>query len=82
MEGVSCRRNNDLPAWKQLYQSAILELDSSRLLMRIAEARRAIEQRTEETLTLSLFAEHRALNKALVTLQILEEVAEREKYAA
>ena len=64
-------RGDTLPAWKQLYQVALLELDSSKMPGRIAEARRAINDRAKETLT-----EDRLLNSALHTLKILEEVAE------
>jgi hypothetical protein len=67
------------PAWKRLYEAAVLELDNSKLPERIAEARRAIHDRAEETLTYSLQAEHRLLNNALHTLQILEAVVAREK---
>jgi hypothetical protein len=79
--------SKDLPsdnssAWKQLYESAVLELDNSKLPERIAEARRAIYDRAEETLTHSLLAEHRLLNNALHTLQILEAVTARQKPAA
>jgi hypothetical protein len=72
----------DTPAWKQLYESAILEPDPSKLAERIAEARRAIHDRAEETRTYSLLAEHRALSSALNILRILEETTAREKPAA
>ena len=68
--------------WKQLYESAILELDNNKLPGRIAEARRAIHDRAEETLIHSLVAEHRLLNNALHALRILEVVTAREKPAA
>jgi hypothetical protein len=74
--------DDNLPTWKKLYQAALLELDSSKLPGRIAEARRAINDRAEETLTNSSLAEHRSLNSALHALQIIEEVAQREKPAA
>jgi len=75
-------RGDSCLAWKQLYEAAILELDYDKLMERIAEARRAIQDRDVEALTSSSLAEQRALNNALHTLQILEEVAEREKPAA
>jgi len=70
------------PPWKQLYESAILELDKNKLPGRIAEARRAIHDRAEEILTFASLAEHRALNHALSSLRILEEVSGRENPAA
>jgi hypothetical protein len=70
------------PAWKQLYESAILELDKNKLPDRIAEARRAIHDRAEEIMTSASLAEHRALNQALSSLRILEEVSARENSAA
>ena len=74
--------SDNFSAWKQLYEAAFLELDNSKLPERIAEARRAIHDRAEETLTYPLLAEHRLLNSALHTLQILETVISREKPAA
>jgi len=68
--------------WKQLYESAILELDSTKLASRIAEARRAILDRAEETLTYPSSDENRALNNALHALRLLEAVVAREKPAA
>ncbi len=70
------------PAWKQLYECAILELDKNKMPGRIAEARRAMYERLQEILTCSSVAEHRALNNALSSLRILEEVSGRENSAA
>ncbi len=70
------------PAWKQLYECAILELDKNKMSGRIAEARRAIHDRAEEIMTSASVAEHRALNNALSSLRILEEVSGRENSAA
>jgi hypothetical protein len=69
-------------AWKRLYETAVLELDNSKLPERMAEARRAIHVRAEEIVTHTLLAEHRLLNNALHALQILEAVAAREKPSA
>lgn len=77
--------NSSLPdslSWKQLYQAAILELDHDKLVAGIADARRAIHARANEGLSDSTLTERQALNSALRTLQILEEVAQREKLAA
>ena len=73
---------NNSSAWKQLYESAILELDSTKVPSRIADARRAILDRTEETLTYPASDENRALNNALHALRLLEAVVAREKPAA
>ena len=70
------------PAWKQLYESALLELDENKLPGRIAEARRAMYERLQEIMTYSSLAEHRALNHALSSLRILEEASGRESPAA
>jgi hypothetical protein len=68
--------------WKQLYEAAILELDSMKLPERIAVARRAILDRAEQVLTRPPDGERHALNNALSTLRLLEDVAVREKSAA
>ncbi len=76
------RGDSSPPMWKQLYQAALLEFDPSKLPVRIFEARNAIHDRAEDILTSSSLAEHRSLNSALHTLQILEQVTAREKNAA
>jgi hypothetical protein len=68
--------------WKQLYESAILELDSTKMPSRIAEARRAILDRAEETLSYPASDENRAINNALHGLRLLEAVFAGEKPAA
>lgn len=68
--------------WEQLYQWAIVELDHARFQGRITDARHAILDRAEEMLTLPPGTEQRALNNALKTLRMLEEVAARERPAA
>lgn len=64
--------------WKQLYQSAIFELNRQRLPQAITIARRAILDRAEQIITQPSTDEHSALNTALRTLRTLEEVAARE----
>jgi hypothetical protein len=72
---VNSRLQGDsLPTWKKLYENAILELDSSRISSRIFDARRAIVERACELSDPVSSDEYRALNKALHTLNILEEV--------
>jgi len=68
--------------WKQLYECAILELNPTILRERIAIARTAILDRAEDVLTGPPNDEHRALNDALRTLRLLEEVAAQENTAA
>jgi hypothetical protein len=75
-------KNLDIAGWKQLYESAILEIDNARLPKRIAEARCAILDRAEEILTAPTSDERNALNDALRTLRLLDEVAARERSSA
>jgi hypothetical protein len=66
-------------AWKELYEGAMLELDSRKLPERIAAAHRAIVDRAEEIVASQSDDEHYALNDALRSLQLLEQVAARRK---
>jgi hypothetical protein len=75
-------RSLSIAAWKQLYESAILELDTTKLPKRIIEARHAILDRAEEILTNPPSDERHALNSALRTLRLLDEVAARERSSA
>ncbi len=68
--------------WKRLYQYAILELDPNKLPQRIAEARHAILDRAEEMITRTKEEESRDLAYALRMLKLLEQVAEKERFAA
>lgn len=70
------------PTWEQLYKQAISEFDPSKLLERIGDARRAIVNRAKEILTCDPGNEQRALDSAIKTLRVLEEVAARERLAA
>ena len=65
-------------AWRQLYESAVLELNNRRIQERITVARRAILDRAEEIMTKPASDEQRALIAALRTLRTLEDVAARE----
>jgi hypothetical protein len=76
------RRSLDIAGWKQLYETAILEIDDAKLPKRIAAARCAILDRAEEILTKPPSAERHALNNALRTLQLLDEVAVGERSSA
>jgi hypothetical protein len=68
--------------WRQLYECAIQEQDDTKVHQRVTDARNAILDRTEEILTQPPNNERLALNHALRTLQLPEEVAVREKSAA
>jgi hypothetical protein len=68
--------------WKHLYECAMLEFDKNKLPERIAAAHRAIVERAEEVITNQSTDEHYALNDALRALQLLEQVAAREKPTA
>jgi hypothetical protein len=73
--------NSSGDAWHRLYESAMLELDDTKMLTRIVEARTAILDRAEDILTNSSSQERRAINEALQALRVLEAVA-RKKSAA
>lgn len=68
--------------WKSAYESAISETQDSVCLTRIADARNAIFDRTEEILSRSARGERRELNLALRTLRSVEEAAVRKRTAA
>ena len=61
--------------WKPLYEAALLETDSRRLLERIMLARRAILDRIEESLKEPVASEHHVMNEALRHLRRLAETA-------
>jgi hypothetical protein len=65
--------------WRDLYECAMLELDRRKLPERIAAAHRAIVDRAEEIVASQSDDEHYALNDALRSLQLLEQVAARQK---
>jgi hypothetical protein len=57
-------------AWHGLYESAMPELDDTKMLTRIAQARTAILDRAEDILTNSSGQEGRASNEALQALRV------------
>ena len=69
-------------SWREFYQSAMLELDNTKLSQRISDARHAILDRAEEIMTASPSDERGALNDALRALRVLEDVTTRERPAA
>jgi len=59
------------PLWQVLYQDAILEFDDARLPKRILQARSAIHERVQESLTDP--SERHRLDNALQSLRMLDE---------
>ena len=66
-----------IPKWRQLYESAILELDNARMRERITAANAAILERVAEKQANPSAAEYRALDHALRTLRLLQQVIGR-----
>ncbi len=66
------------PHWKQLYEAAILELDSAKLLQRIAVAQSAILDQAEDGFSKPSDGQQRALRDALHMLNTLRTIAERD----
>jgi hypothetical protein len=61
--------------WQELYQLAMLETDPAKLSPLIADARKAILDRIQETLNKPVSAEHERLSDALSGLRtLLQEV--------
>ena len=69
-------RSDAAHEWRQLCQAAFFELDPIKLLERIVDARNAVLDGIEDTL--SKPDEQRALCSALETLSTLRELAERD----
>ncbi len=67
--------------WEKLYERAVFERDCRKLIERIAEARSAIYDRVEAILNDSSSCERSALNSALRTLRLLEEIATKQPAA-
>src|SRR5713101_1156868 len=67
-----------VPQLKQLCIAATLELDPSKLLQRIDEARRVVLDRIEDGFSKSADREQLALRDVLRTLSDLRTIAERE----
>jgi hypothetical protein len=64
--------------WRQLCEAAVLELDPTKLIERIAEARTAVLGRIEDGLSVPSEGERFALDDALDMLIILQDIAERD----
>jgi hypothetical protein len=68
--------NARAPQWKKLYEAAILELDPTKLQLRINEAHGAILDRAEQLLTRPSDSEQQALNDALRNLRVLRKMSD------
>jgi hypothetical protein len=66
------------PHWKRLYEAAILELDSTKLLQRIAIAQSAILDQVEDGFSKPSDGQQGALRDALHMLGSLRTIAERD----
>jgi hypothetical protein len=66
------------PDWRQLCQAALFETDSVKLLERIANARNAVLDRIEDGYSKPQPGEQAALRDALVTLDSLRRITERQ----
>ena len=68
--------------WKQLYAAAVLELDDTKLLDRIAKARAAMRDSAADSLASSSDEERRSLDDGFRILRVLEEMTTKRKPAA
>jgi signal transduction histidine kinase len=69
---------DDVTQWRQLCQTAVLELEPAALLQRVVEARSAVFNRIEDIHSKPITGEQHELRDALRTLSILQELAERD----
>ena len=66
------------PDWKDLYQLAVIELDPAKLSHRIADARNAILDRIQDTISLATpYQECQELTDALNGLRVLRQEYDR-----
>ena len=66
------------PDWKDLYQLAVIELDPAKLSNRITDARNAIFERIQETISVAAhYQERQELTDALNGLRVLRQEHER-----
>ncbi len=62
------------PDWKELYQLAVIELDPAKLSHRVSDARNAILDRIQETISVaSHYQERQELADALNGLRVLRQ---------
>jgi hypothetical protein len=67
------------PLWQVLYEDAILEFDNAKLPERILQARSAIRERAQELLADP--SERQLLDNALRSLETIEELTVRKRFA-
>ncbi len=74
----------ELEPWRRLYQAPLLELDMDRLFQRIADAEKAIDERTAELLLSngSGAAENENLASAQMVLNDLKRIYKAKERAA
>jgi len=66
------------PDWKDLYQMAVVELDPAKLTNRITDARNAILDRIQETISVAAhYQERQELTDSLNGLRVLQQEYER-----
>ena len=67
--------------WAQEYESAVLELDREKLIVKIAKAETALQQRRAELLQQTPISadELEAIERASCALSALNEIAQRDK---
>ena len=70
-----------LPDWKELYELAVMELDTAKLPQRITDARNAILDRAEETFAKrGNYHECQELTDALSGLRVMQREYERREW--
>ena len=70
-----------LPDWKELYELAVMELDTVKLPQRITDARNAILDRAEETFAKrGNYHESQELTDALNGLRVMQREYERREW--
>ena len=66
------------PDWKELYQLAVIELDPAKLSHRVSDARNAILDRIQETISVAAhYRERQELTDALNGLRTVQQEYER-----
>lgn len=67
------------PNWRSLYEAAVLELDHTKLLLRVAEAERAVMSRINDVVRSGVDGESEALINALNVLRDLRKMVTTEQ---
>jgi len=77
MNGINPNDAVHVLPWKRLYEAAMLELEPTKTIERIAEARSAIVARINDRISHPSNREKLALRNALESLTVLRTIAER-----